>query len=64
MADLDGGEVTVCRTLELPDMPQGPAEMFKVAYRLAQSSSDIIQLQRYLKLTFMWIKILPEKLEI
>ena len=46
VADLDGGEVTVCRTLDLPDMPQGPKEMFKVAYRLAQSSSDIVQLER------------------
>ena len=46
VADLDGGEVTVCRTLDLPDMPQGPKEMFKVAYRLTQSSSDIVQLEK------------------
>ncbi len=45
MADIDGREVTICRSLEIPQMPQGPAEMFKVAFRLAQTNPDIIQLQ-------------------
>ncbi len=46
VADLDGGDVTICRTLDLPVLPRGPTEMFKIAYRLAQPCSDIVQLQR------------------